>query len=803
MLKNYLIITGRKIMHQKMYSIINIGGLAIGIACFMLISMYVKHEMSYDRFHKNHENIYRVYRIENESAGKVKNAATPHALPKALINDYPNLENVVSVLSPRQDEIKVGENVFKEKILFASPNFFDMFDFPFVTGSQKQLWENIHSIIITRRLAKKLFGDVAPFGKSVTVHNQIELTVAGILEDIPANSSFQFDAFISNDLAYRYILPEEETKWYSMGTETFVEFSSGLSPKALNAQFPTFLNKYLPDYLKGRIALDLQPLKEIHTNTEIRGSNFPAVSKFLLSVFFLIACTILAIACINFINLATAKHAERQKEIGVRKVTGANRWQLVQQFFTESVITTLCALVIGYILLQLMLPYFNQYVQQPLNGRLFNNSRFFIIAIVFGLVLGVMNGLYPALLLSAGKPASILRKDRKKIFGFVKLRHLLVTIQFGITIALLFGVISITHQIYFMKNHDLGFLSENLIAISTNTHPVEKADGQKIDLFTEVINNQGQSHGIVTAAVSENVPGSYFPNQFSVIPEGGSEQDRIEMIITRNVSNDFIDTYQIQVKQGRNFSGTMSTDQKEAAIINETAAKQFGWDNPVGKCFRFAFAPNLFRIIGVFQDIHFHSLQTQVEPLIFVQYGDWGPKNFVTVRVHPDNIQNSLDYLKKEWNNVFPSFPFEYQFVEDMYRNSYVKEEKLLKIVTTFAVLAIILALSGLLGLTAIIAVKRTKEIGVRKTLGASVSDILLLLSRDSILTVAMASIITLPIASYGVKGWLQNFPYRIEINWWIFALSGSIAVLIAMLAISWQAIRAATANPVEALRYE
>ena len=790
-------------MRQKMYSIINIGGLAIGIACFVLISIYVKHEMSFDRFHKNNENIYRVYRIENESTGKSKNAATPHALPKALLNDYPDLENVVSVLQARQDEIKAGENVFQEKILFASPNFFDMFDFPFVTGSQKQLSQNIHSIIITRRLAKKLFGDVSPFGKSVTVHHQMELMVAGILEDIPANSSFQFDAFISNDLAYRYILPEEETKWYSMGTETFVEFSSGLSPKTLKAQFPAFLNKYLPDYLKGRIALDLQPLKDIHTNTEIRGSNFPAVSKSLLSIFFLIACTILAIASINFVNLAAAKQAERQKEIGVRKVAGANRRQLVQQFFSESVITTLCALVIGYILLQLMLPYFNRYVQQPLTGSLFNNCGFFILAIFFGLILGVINGLYPALLLSAGKPAVILRKERKKIFGFVRLRHLLVTIQFGITIALLFGVISITHQISFMKNHDLGFLSENLIAISTNTHPVEKADGQKIDLFTELINNQGQNYGIVSAAVSENVPGSYFPNRFSIIPEGGSEQDRIEMIITRNVSDDFIDTYRIQVKQGRNFSKTMGTDQNEAAMINETAAKQFGWDDPIGKRFRFAFAPNLFKVIGIIKDIHFHSLQTKVEPLIFVQFRDWGPKNFVTVRIHPDDIQNSLAYLKQEWNNVFPTFPFEYQFVEDMYRSSYKKEERLSQIISTFAVLAIVLALSGLLGLTAIMAVTRTKEIGIRKTLGASVSDILLLLSRDSVFTVIIACIITLPAASYAVNGWLQNFPYRIEMNWWIFALTGSIAVFIAMLAISWQAVRAATANPVEALRYE
>ncbi|MBN2102686.1 ABC transporter permease [bacterium] len=619
MFKNYMKIAIRKMMRQKMYSMINIGGLAIGIACFLLISVYVKHEMSFDRFHKNHENIYRIYRIENESSGNVKNSATPHALPKALLNDYSDLKNVVSILTMREDEIKVDAHTFREKILFASPNFFDVFDFPFIVGSQKLLSQNIHSVIITKRLTKKLFGDISPIGKTVTVHKNLKLVIAGVMEDIPANSSFQFDAFICDDLAYRYILPGEEAKWYSMGIETFVEFSSDLSPQTLNAQFPVFLKKYLPDFLKGRIELGLQPLKDIHTNTEIRSDTFPAVSKFILSIFFLIAGTILAIASINFINMSIAKHAERQKEIGARKVAGANRWQLIQQFFGESIITTFCALIMGYILLQFLLPYFNKYIQQPLNLRQFNDIGFLIFTVIFGITLGVMNGLYPALLFSADKPAVILRKERNKIFGFIKLRHLLVTIQLGITIALIFGVIAVTYQIFFMKNHSLGFQSENLIAISTNTHPVEKTNEQKIDLFTELINNQGQTHGIVTAAFSENIPGSYFPNQFSVIPEGGSKSDRIEMVITRNVSEDFFNTYQIPFDKGRNFSKTMRTDQTGTAIINETAAKQFGWDNPIGKRFRFAFASNLFTVVGVIQDIHFNSLQNKIKPLIFVQ----------------------------------------------------------------------------------------------------------------------------------------------------------------------------------------
>jgi putative ABC transport system permease protein len=801
MFKNYFRIALRKMMQQKMYSLINIGGLALGIACFLLISVYVNREMSYDKFHKNRENIYRVYRIENEPSGRVSAASTPHALPKALLNDYPGLENVVSILSTREEEIKANENVFQEKILFASPNFFDVFDFPFIAGSNAQLAKNINSIVLSKRLAKKLFGDLSPIGKTVTVHGQFEFIIAGVIENIPTNSSFQFDAFVSNEMVYRYIMPGEEQKWYSMGVETFVEFSASLSPEMLLAQLPGFLNKYLPDYLQGRLELELQPLGDIHTNTEIVSYTFPAVSKTMLLMFFLIACIILGIASMNFINLATARYTERQKEIGVRKVVGAHRWQLIQQFLGESILMTFCALILGYAMLQFLLPYFNKYVQQPLDLASFNNSSFLIFATGFGLMLGLINGLYPALLLSANKPVAILRKEQRKIFGHTQLRHLLVALQFAMTIALIFAVLCIARQISFMKHHDLGFLSENLIAIPTNTHPTEKADGQKISFFTEIIRSQGLSQGITSATFSENVPGSYFPNQFGVIPEGGAEDDRKEMVITRNVDEEFINTYQMDIEKGRNFSKTMVTDKSEAALINETAAKMFGWDEPVGKRFKFAFSSEFFTVVGVVRDFHFRSLQNKIEPLVFIQC--WGNVNFVTVRVRSDDLQNSIAYLKQEWNKLLPGFPFKYHFVEDMYRESYREEEKLLQIVSTFAVFAIALAALGLLGLTALIAVQRTKEIGIRKVLEASVANIIFMLSKKMTFWIIVANIVALPVASYVINGWLQNFAYRGSISWWIFALSGGMALVIALLTASWQAIRAATANPVESLRYE
>jgi putative ABC transport system permease protein len=786
---------------QKLHSFINIGGLALGIALFLLITTYVNREMNYDNFHKDKKNIYRVYRVEDEPSGRISSAATPHALPRALENDFPEIKNVVSIISTGDGEIKAGENKFHERILSASANFFDMFDFPFEIGNYKQLNENINSIILTSQLAKKLFGNESPLGKTVTLQGQLNFIVSGILKNIPSNSSFQFDAFVSIKTLYHYVLPGEEEKWYSMGVETFVEFSAKLTPEYLKSQFPQFLNKYLPDYLKGRLELNLQPLRDIHTDTNIESYIAPPVSKISLLIFFLIACTILGIASINFINLVSAKQSERDKEICVRKVVGASRVQLAYQFLIESILMTFIATVLGLVLLEIILPYFNTYIQPPLSSDLFNRPSFFAFALLFALLLGSIHGLYPALLLSASKSAAILRKENRNLFGRIRSRHLLITVQFGITIALIFGVFSIYAQVSFMKNHDLGFLSENLVAISTDTNPTMNPDDEKIKLYTEMLQNEGQNHGIISAAFSENVPGSYYPNQFSIIPEGGTDADKKEMVITRSVNQDFLNTYQMKIVEGRNFLNTMSSDHDQAAIINETAAKMFGWKNPIGKQFHFAFDPNLFTVIGVVNDFHFRSMQSKIEPLVFIEC--WGHKNFVTARIRSDGTPQSIAYLRQEWTKLMPAFPFEYHFVKDMYRESYKAEERVLKAILTFAVLAIILASLGLLGLTALTAVRRTKEIGIRKTLGASVANIVFLMSRELMFWVIVANIIAQPVAYYFVIRWLQNFPYRIELTWWMFALSGGAALLIALTSVSFQAIKAATANPVESLRYE
>jgi putative ABC transport system permease protein len=799
MLKNYLRIALRKIRQHKLYSLITIAGLSVGMAGFLLISVYAYHELRYDRFHKNGEHIYRVYSVEDEPSGRIMSASTPHALAKALTNDFPGIVNVVSITLAQELELKSGDRLFREKVLVASPKFFESFNFPFVIGSPAKLSENIQNIVITQHLANKLFGHDSPIGKTITVQNQIELLVAGVIADVPTTSSFQFDAFVSNDFVYRTFMREEETKWYSMGVETYIELPPELPPETLQAQFPAFLKKYLPDFLQGRFTLGLQPLHDIHNDTQIASDKFPASSRSALGLLFAIACAILGISSMNYINLAMARYTECFKEIGIRNAVGANRWQLVQQFLVESILLTCCALIVGVILVQWMLPFFNEYVHRQLTVDLFFDGAFMAFAVGFGLFLGVLNGLYPALLLSGRKAASFLKSEQNKVLGRTRLRYALITLQFGVSIALVCCVVIITGQIAFMKHHDLGFLSENLITIPTNTHPTEMVGQEKIALFTESIQNQG--HGVVSAAYSENVPGSYFGNSFSVIPEHSPETNRMEMVITRGVSDDFFRTYHMGIAEGRTFSKNYGTDATDGAVINESAARIFGWAHPVGKQFRFAFDNHPFSVIGMISDIHFRSLQNKIEPLIFLQC--WGNPNFVTVRIQSDDIPGSIQFLQRQWQTMLPSFPFEYHFVKDLYLESYKEEERLLRLIVSFSALAIGLASLGLFGLSLQLSVHRTKEIGIRKTLGASIPSIVFLLSKDFTRSIIVANVVAWPLAWYVMNEWLQAFPYRIGIGWWMFALAGGTTLLIALLTVSTQAIKAATANPVKSLRYE
>jgi putative ABC transport system permease protein len=485
----------------------------------------------------------------------------------------------------------------------------------------------------------------------------------------------------------------------------------------------------------------------------------------------------------------------------MRKVLGAQRIQLIKQFLGESILLSFLALIMGIALAELFLPDFNALAGKKLVLDYHNSGVTLLGLLGLGLFVGIFSGSYPAFYLSAYRPAEVLKGQRKASSGKVTFRRMLVIAQFSISILLIICELVITQQLRYMKNHELGFNPENVVVIPTNT--TELTDPlRKIEAYVNAIHAQKEGIGILSTAISENVPGHYFQNKFGVIPENWEGQGSLEMVVT-SMDENFLATYQMQLVEGRNFSREFSTDKNDAVLLNEMAVKRMGWDTALGKQFKYVHGDGPFTVIGVVKDIHFKSLQNKIEPLIYRFATEKYQMGFLSVRIRPENITEALPFLREQWQYIVPDVPFEYFFLADKFAQSYQEEEKVVEIIGLFSLLAILLACLGLLGLAALTVTQRTKEIGIRKVLGASVFNIVLLVSKQFVKLVLLANIIAWPIAYFVMKDWLQNYPYRINVGVSFFLLGGVLALLIALLTVSFQAIKAALANPVEALRYE
>jgi len=800
MFKNYLKIAVRNLFRHKVYSLINISGLAVGIASSILIYLYVHNEMTYDTFHRNADQIYRVYRIEKSpGGGEAYSATTPNPLPRTLRNDYPDLAHVVSFFGTEFPVTSNGKT-FKERGLCTDPTVFEMFTFPFLRGNPETALENVNSIVITEDLAEKFFGDTDPIGKTLTIFGKYDFIITGVLKRIPENSSIKFGMLISEKIL-KYIMPDFGKYWYSSGNYTYVQFSEKFTPTELENQLPFIIEKYVPDWLKDRMALGLQPLTSIHLDSRMVGEMVPPNSAVYLYILLAIAFSVLLIACINFMNLSTARYTERSKEVGMRKVLGAQRIQLIKQFLGESILLSFLALIMGIALAELFLPEFNALAGKKLALNYHENVLSLFGLLGFGLFVGIFSGFYPALFLSVHKPIDVLKGQRKVGSGNINFRRVLVISQFSISILLIICELVITQQLRYMKNHELGFNPENVVVIPINTR--ELTDPlRKIEAYVNAIHARKESMGILSTAISENVPGYYFQNTFGIIPENWEGQGSLEMVVT-SIDEKFLETYQMQLVEGRNFSREFSTDKNDAVLLNETAVKIMGWDTALGKHFKYVHGDGPFTVIGVVKDIHFKSLQNAIEPLIYRFATEKYQMGFLSVRIRPENITEALEFLKEQWQYIVSDVPFEYFFLTDKFAQSYQEEEKVVEIIGISSLLAILLACLGLLGLVALIVTQRTKEIGIRKVLGASVTNIVLLVSKQFVKLVLLANIIAWPIAYFVMKDWLQDYPYRINVGVGFFLLGGVLALLIALLAVSFQAIKAALANPVDALRYE
>ncbi len=797
MLKNYLKIAFRNIIRSKLYSFINIAGLSVGIACFALIISYIYFEMNYDGFHKDARNIYRIYSGDRSQNGESFSAETPDPLPKTLLNDYPGMFEVARLFR-REFWVTRGNKAFSEIVYGSDQSFFKVFDFKLLEGSRDAALSNPNSVVLTEKFARKIFGYTDPLGKSIKINNY-DFTVTGILQNFPNNSSIKFNVLFPAKIR-EYFDPGYDKKWYSSGTFTCIRFTGKKTPAELRNQLPLNIKKYMPDYLQKRTSLYLQPFTQTHLSAGIDDNIVAPVSVNFLYTLLAIAISILMISCVNFMNISTSRHTERLKEIGMRKVLGANRKQLIRQFISESVLMSFMSLIIGIGLAELFLKQFGNLTGEQINlYPLFAYPNIFV-AIGFGLIVGLLSGSWPAFFLSSRLPVHIFagRSGNNKKSN---MRNVLVVGQFVIAAVLIATVLLIKRQINFMEKYDLGFQPNNVLTIPIETE-VDRGRMKDVKALMDLINENKVVDGIKSLCLTENVPGYYFNNRFGVIPENGDVNKPLEMVVT-SIDENFIKTYGAKIIRGRNFSLSHISDKTGAVILNESAARKLGWTDAVGKRIRYIQDNYSLTVIGVMKDINISSLQNTVQPMVFRYTGADYEKHFVSLRLDPTNVSGEIKILKNEWKSVFPDSPFSYFFVSDKYYESYKSERNLAEIIIVFSSLAVLLACLGLFGLASLKVTQRTKEIGVRKVLGATVNNIIGMLTKEFLLMILAADLLSVPLSYIIMNRWLQEFAYRTYIGINIFVITTAVTLLIAFLTLSGQAVKAATANPVKSLRYE
>ncbi len=804
MLKNYLKVTLRNISRYKGYSFINIAGLAVGMACSVLIFLWVNDELSYDRYHTNVHQIYRVITKGKLADRDVNIAVSPPPLAETFVQEFPEVMNAVRLYQSREKVLISCEDkrFYEERFYFADPTVFEVFTMPLIWGDSKSALSQPHSIVITQAIAQKYFGNESPIGKTLTLDNSLDFRITGLAENMPSNSHFHFNFLASLSTLELSRSPS----WFNSSFHTYLVLRKDCPPSQLEAKFPAFIRKHLGPQIKAGMGVSiddffalgnrfnffLQPLTEIHLHSNLDFELEANGDARYIYIFSIIALFIVLIASVNFMNLATARSFNRAKEVGVRKALGANRLQLVRQFLAESILLSSIAFVITIALVELFLPLFNSYSGKQLELNL--RSLLILPAIIIGvLAIGIFAGSYPAFFLSSFKPVAVLRKSFEGSANSSWLRGVLVIFQFTVSIVLLIGTFVVFRQLKYIHNKNLGFEKENVIIIHG-----AGALGKEQEAFKQAIL---KSSSVAGAAASDYVLGKDF--DITGLKLEGSSEEGFQAINLLCCDHDFASTLHLEITDGRFFSTDFKTD-SSSIVINETAARMFGLKEPVGKHLITTVKGNIqtFTVIGVVKDFHFESLHQRIRPLALRLFEE-GEGEYITVRVGLADPGKIVAFIKEEWKKFAPQQPFEYAFMEDNFKSLYRPEHRAGQLFMAFSVLAIFIACLGLFGLSSHIAEQRTKEIGIRKVLGASVKGIVLLLSQEFTKWVLVANVIAWPIAYYVMSRWLQSFAYRIDVKLWMFLLAGLAAFLIALLTVSFQAIKAALANPVESLRYE
>ena len=818
MLKNYLKIALRNIGRHKAYSFINIAGLAIGMAVCILILMFVRGELSYDTHHEHKDRIYRIERQWFAADGSVRGelcSVAPSFIP-LLEEEFPEMEHVVRMFGSGDTLITFGENNFvEERFYFAEHDIFDVFTIPVIKGNPQTALKNPNCLVLSESMVQKYFGDEDPMSKVMKVGSSREdFQVTGVMKDVPENSHIHFDflaSFITLKGRYPYYRDGSDyffgsTNFSDNVTYTYMRLARDADSGEVAARIPGFIDRHLPTYESesGDIIypsqwnnLILRKVTDIHlhshTNNELEANSDIRY----VTLFTLIAIFILIIACINFMNLSTARAVKRAREVGLRKVVGANRRLLTAQFLGESLLIALLAMALALALVSILLPYFSAFSGHELSlGLLKNAVGFLILAGVF-LITGLAAGLYPAVYLSAYKPATILRGELTRGTRGAIMRKVMVVFQFAISAALIISVGVVFKQMRFLQNANLGFQRENIVLMPSNSVVLQN--------WREIKNELLKNPRILAATLSKRAPSGRLLDAPGFRAEINGEMVDGSFSMPHNrVEHDFFKTYGMKIVAGRDFSIDFPTDENEAFILNETAVRRLGLKSPedaVGLPMQTR-APNLSgRVIGVVADFNYESMHHEIVPML--TYIRVEQTNTVSLRIAAGNIQETIAYVQGIWDRFHPGYPVSYTFLDDRLNALYRNEVRMMEMFGYFSMLAIFIACLGLFGLASFTTEQRTKEIGVRKVLGATVSKIIILLSREFAKWVLVANIIAWPVAYFAMNKWLDNFAYRINIGWTAFLLTVVLTSMIALLTVSYQSVKAALANPADSLRYE
>ena len=795
MFRNYLKATFRYLLCHRVFSGINLFGLATGLSVCFFALLYVTFELSYDRFHERAGQIYRLV-TDIETSVDINYQSSSAPMASALLATFPEVKAATRIFLDYLIVRKDQDNYKEEPIAYADSTLFSVFTFPLIQGDPRSVLNAPWNIVLSETASRKYFGSDNPVGKTLLINEGEPAYVAGIMKDIPYNSHFRVDILVSMSSLISKESDWDEN-WKRFGFYTYLLLPENFDALELSSKLPDFIKQHI-DQTETKYTLLLEPLKRVYLYGKARGSRVGSSASGSISniyIFSLVAAFVLFIGCFNFINLTTALSVQRVKEIGVRKVIGASKAQLIIQFLMDSIFLCLLAFVVALALCIAMLPLFNQLSGKIVSVNIFEHVNYILLLLSVAVMIGALSGIFAALFLSGLQPISGLKKELHSRAKASMIRKILVVTQFSISIILIVATAVVYEQLYFMQNQQLGFKKDHLLVIDFQFDArINQQDETVVKRLTGI-------PGIDLVSMSSCIPGRA---NHKFLTKVEKQDDEIQELLsdTYFVDYDFLLQYEIEVVAGRDFSRQFASDHRNAMIINEAAARTLGYHDPndaIGKRFWQRGGSGL--IIGVVKDFHFHSFQEEVQPLTFLVSKSFF--TFLSIKISSQNLPQTIGRIENEWQQLVPGLPLIYFFADDAYNAQYVAEERFGKLFICFAALAIILSCLGLLGLSVFSITRRTREIGIRKILGAPLFGIVSLLTKEFMLLIVVAFIIAVPVTWISMNQWLQEFAYRINISWWIFVAAGMACLLVAFATISFMAIKAALANPVEALKTE